>query len=151
LLEIGGARVQTYFSPDGGVGNTVAGLVSGAQSRVHFLAFSLTHDGIGQALAERRRAGIEIQGVFETTGSNTEFSELARLRGAGAQVRQDGNRYSMHHKVMVLDDQRTIFGSFNFSRNADEENDENLLVVDDPRFAALFDAEFKRVWDEARR
>ena len=44
----------------------------------------------------------------------------------------------MHHKVFVVDDRYTVFGSFNFSDNADRSNDENLLIVDDPGFAQAF-------------
>ena len=51
----------------------------------------------------------------------------------------------MHHKVFVLDGRTTIFGSFNFSDSADKDNDENLLIVDDPGFAQPFVEEFGRV------
>ncbi len=51
----------------------------------------------------------------------------------------------MHHKVILVDGRQVIFGSFNFSNNADEDNDENLLVVDDPGLAAQFEAEYQRV------
>ena len=86
-----------------------------------------------------------MRGVFETTGSDTRFSEYTKLREAGVEVYRDGNPYAMHHKVMVIDDHLTIFGSFNFSQNAADDNDENLLVVDDPLFAQPFGAEFARM------
>jgi phosphatidylserine/phosphatidylglycerophosphate/cardiolipin synthase-like enzyme len=51
----------------------------------------------------------------------------------------------MHHKVVLIDGHVTIFGSFNFSANADRENDENLLIVDDPGLTAAFEAEYQRI------
>ena len=51
----------------------------------------------------------------------------------------------MHHKVIIIDDRIVIFGSFNFSDNADTQNDENLLIVDSPDIARAFKAEFERV------
>ncbi|MER3421163.1 MAG: hypothetical protein C4290_11860 [Chloroflexota bacterium] len=42
-----------------------------------------------------------------------------------------------------------IVGSFNFTRNAAEDNDENLLIVDSPAVAAQFLAEFCRVYNLA--
>ena len=86
-----------------------------------------------------------MQGVFETTGSNTPFSEYGKMKQAGLDVYQDGNPYVMHHKVILLDDRVTIFGSFNFSENADKDNDENLLIVTDPAFTAQFEQEYQRV------
>ena len=55
----------------------------------------------------------------------------------------------MHHKVIVIDGQTVIFGSFNFTRNAAEDNDENVLIIDDPSVAALFLDEFCRVYNVA--
>jgi phosphatidylserine/phosphatidylglycerophosphate/cardiolipin synthase-like enzyme len=150
ILEIGGMRVENYFAAEDGVAARIVEKINLAQRKVHFLAFSFTHDGIGQAMLARKRAGLEVQGVFETTGSNTPFSEYGRLKEAGADVYQDGNAYVMHHKVILLDDRVTIFGSFNFSDNADKDNDENLLIVDDPTFSGQFEQEYQRVLATAK-
>lgn len=150
VLEIGTLRVESLFAPRDGVARRIVEQVAQAQRKVHFLAFSFTHDGIGQAMIARRQAGVEVQGVFETTGSSTSFSEYGRMAQAGLDVYQDGNPYVMHHKVILLDDRVTIFGSFNFSDNADKDNDENVLIVEDPAFAAAFEQEFQRVLALAR-
>jgi phosphatidylserine/phosphatidylglycerophosphate/cardiolipin synthase-like enzyme len=144
-LQIGDMPVENYFAAEDGVAAHVIDKINQAQRRIHFLAFSFTHDGIGQAMMARRQAGVELQGVFETTGSNTPFSEFGKMKRAGVDVHQDGNPYVMHHKVILLDDRITIFGSFNFSDNADKDNDENLLVVTDPTFTAQFEQEYQRV------
>lgn len=144
-LSIAGARVENYFSPGSRGAAHVIRWLGSARSRVHFLAFSFTHDGIGDALLERARAGVEVAGVFETAGADTQFSEFRRLKESGLGVLLDGNPSTMHHKVMVIDDRVSIFGSFNFSASADRENDENLLIVEDPGLATAFEAEFQRV------
>jgi len=72
------------------------------------------------------------------------------MKNAGLEVIQDGNPYLMHHKVFVVDGQTVILGSFNFSQNAETENDENLLIVDDPALAQAFTAEFERVLAQAK-
>jgi phosphatidylserine/phosphatidylglycerophosphate/cardiolipin synthase-like enzyme len=64
-------------------------------------------------------------------------------------VRLDGNVYMMHHKVIILDDETVILGSFNFSRSADERNDENVLVIHDSEIASQYRAEFRRTYREA--
>jgi len=57
----------------------------------------------------------------------------------------DGNPWNLHHKVIVIDDRVSIFGSFNFSSSADRENDENVLIVDDVGLARAFEDEYQRV------
>jgi len=64
-------------------------------------------------------------------------------------VRLDGNTYMMHHKVIILDNETVVLGSFNFSRSADEMNDENILFIHDKDIASLFRTEFKRIYREA--
>ncbi len=144
-LSIAGSRVENYFSPEDRPSTHIIRWVNGARQRIHFLAFSFTHDGIANAMLERARAGVEVAGVFETTGSDTRFSEYGRMKTAGLDVLLDGNPRNMHHKVIIIDDRVTIFGSYNFSSNADRDNDENLLIVDDPGLAAAFEGEYQRV------
>jgi phosphatidylserine/phosphatidylglycerophosphate/cardiolipin synthase-like enzyme len=144
-ITIGGATIETYFAPQDHPARPLAARIRAATKSVHFLAFSFTHDDLGQAVMERQKAGLDVVGVFEKTGSETAASEYPKLKAAGLEVYQDGSPYVMHHKVFVIDGRTTAFGSFNFSSNADRDNDENLLIVDDPGLAAQFEAEFQRM------
>jgi phosphatidylserine/phosphatidylglycerophosphate/cardiolipin synthase-like enzyme len=92
---------------------------------------------------------VSVSGVFEKTGSETQYSEYGNMRKAKLDVLQDGNPYVMHHKVIIIDARTVIFGSFNFSNNADKDNDENVLIIDDPTLAQAFEAEFQRVREVA--
>lgn len=148
-LTIGGVPVENYFAAEDKVASHVVQKIQQAKQSIHFLAFSFTNDPIGNAVMERAQAGVQVMGVFEKTGSETRFSEFGRMKKAGLDVLQDGNPYSMHHKVFILDGHIVIFGSFNFSDNADKDNDENLLIVDDAQIAAAFEAEFQRVREVA--
>ena len=145
VVTIAGAKVETYFASEEDPSERIVGAIREARSKVDFLAFSFTQDAIADAMLERARAGVKVRGVFETTGSDTRFSEYNRLKQQGVEVYRDGNPYAMHHKVIVIDDHLTLFGSFNYSDNAAEENDEDLLVVDDPLFALPFGLEVGRM------
>ncbi|MBX3057861.1 MAG: phospholipase [Anaerolineae bacterium] len=153
-LTIGGVRVENYFASETKVAPIIGRLVSQAQNDIKFMAFSFTHEDIGEAMIERAQQGVNVQGVFETTGSQTEFSYYGDMLGErlpNLQVRQDGNPRLMHHKVIIIDGKTTIFGSFNFTGNANNNNDENVLIVHDPTFASYFLAEFEAVWNEAKQ
>jgi phosphatidylserine/phosphatidylglycerophosphate/cardiolipin synthase-like enzyme len=52
----------------------------------------------------------------------------------------------LHHKVAILDGQRVISGSFNWSPSAAYTNDETLLRIDSPLLAAHFEREMARMW-----
>ncbi|MFZ5915918.1 MAG: phospholipase D-like domain-containing protein [Chloroflexota bacterium] len=150
-LNIGGVQVENYFAPEDQVAHKLVPLLQGAQSSIRFMAFSFTHDDIGQAMRDRAVAGVNVQGVFEDRQVDDTFSEYGRLKQVkGVQVRLDGNPYVMHHKVIIIDEQTVVLGSYNLSNSADEKNDENVLIVHDAEFAAHYLAEFQRIWAEAQ-
>jgi phosphatidylserine/phosphatidylglycerophosphate/cardiolipin synthase-like enzyme len=144
-ITLVGAHLENYFCPKDNCAVQVIRWVGAARQQIHFMAFSFTHDGIGDVMLDRSRNGVAVAGVFEKYGSETTASEFTRMKQAGLDVVQDGNPWSMHHKVIILDRHVTIFGSFNFSAAADRVNDENLLIIDDPGLAAAFEAEYDQV------
>jgi len=53
------------------------------------------------------------------------------LANSGILTRIDAAHAIAHNKVMIIDSEIIITGSFNFSRAADEKNAENLLIIRD--------------------
>lgn len=153
-LTIEGVQVENYFASETELAPIIGDLINTAQNEILFMAFSFTIDLIGEPMLERAEAGVNVRGVFETTGSETQFSYYGDMRDAGlanVQVRQDGNPRIMHHKVIIIDRQTVLFGSFNFSNSANDDNDENIVIVHDPTFASYFVEEFNAVWSEAKQ
>lgn len=146
-----GVPIEIYFAAENAVTDMIVREINAARSSIRFMAFSFTLDSMGTALVSRAQAGVNVQGVFETTGSLTQYSEMGRLHCAGMDVRQDGNNGVLHHKVFVIDESTVIFGSFNFSDSAASSNDENLMIIRDRNIAALFLQEFGRVQNMATR
>ena len=149
-LTIKSTDVQALFAAEDEVATHLVSLIEEASASIRFMAFSFTHDEMGAAVLERARAGAEVMGIFETRGSETEYSELPVMFCAGLEVRQDGNPRTFHHKVLVIDERTVITGSFNFSENADSSNDENVLVIRNGHVAARYLKEFDRRWAEAK-
>lgn len=152
-IRVGEVLLESYFAPEREVAPIIAGLVDGAREEVLFMAFSFTEEDIGEAMLERARAGTSVRGVFESYGSQASFSNYPVFSVAGLpnlRVRRDGNPRIMHHKVIIVDQETVIFGSFNFTNSANDDNDENVVVVHDPRFAGFFVEEFTWVWAEGR-
>ena len=149
-LRIEDTPVFVLFAAEDDVAAQLTALIEGAQFSVQFMAFSFTHDDIGAAMLERFNDGVDVTGIFETRGSETVYSEMTALACAGAEVRQDGNSRTFHHKVIIIDNYIVVTGSFNFSNNADKSNDENVLIIANPDIAELYMLEFERRWVEGQ-
>ena len=142
-LAPGGVQVENYFSPVDEVMAKIVEYVRGARKSVRFYAFTYTHPDLSDAMIERFENGVKVEGVIENRGASN--GAMVPLYCAGLPVMVDGNKYTMHHKVIVIDDAIVITGSFNFTKSADEANDDNILVIHDPGLAALYLQEYQKV------
>ncbi len=146
---VNGTPIQVYFSPEDHVLDHMIPLVSNANSSIRFMAFSFTDFPLAKAMLDRASAGVNVAGVFEKVGSETESSELHTFFCAKVPARQDGNPKFLHDKVIIVDNRYVISGSFNFSSNATQNNDENVIIIDNPTIANLYTQEFERLWSIA--
>ena len=149
-LAVEGAQVQVLFAPDDRPSRRLGELVREADRRIDFLAYTLTLNGLRDGLLDAKTGGVGVRGVFDAEQTTAAGSDYEDLRKAGLDVRLDGTRGLMHEKVIVLDEQTVVVGSFNFTRSADENNDENLLIIRDAGVARLFLEEFERVYSAAK-
>ncbi|MGE5378707.1 MAG: phospholipase D-like domain-containing protein [Bacteroidota bacterium] len=149
-LTIDGTEVDTYFSPDDGVLNALVPLLNGAEHSIYFLAYSFTSNELGDIVRQKAEAGLDVKGVMDAGQvASNQGTEYDPFKQAGMNVRLDGNEGLMHHKVFVIDGKIVAFGSYNFSKSAEENNDENLIVVYSEPLAQQFIQEFYRVWNQA--
>lgn len=138
--------IEPFFSPASreGIENVIVKALGDATKSVRVLAFLISDVGILNALARLQNApGIDIKGVYDPHGMK-DAMRSTRLDPALFWFMNDKDRFVaapshafnpqreqdfMHNKVMIIDDHLVITGSYNFSENA-ESNDENLLVID---------------------
>lgn len=149
-IVLNGSQIVVVFtSEDPALEQAIVPIVKSAKKSIRFLAFSFTDYPLADAMSQRAKAGVDVSGVFEKVGSETDASELRTLMCRSVPVRQDGNPAFLHDKVIVVDERIVITGSLNFSTNAEESNDENVIIIDNPEIARLYMQEFERVWNLA--
>ena len=141
-----GMQVFTYFSPGSDTISPLLREINSAEKSIHFMAFSFTHDMLGNAMRDRFKSGVDVRGVFEKRQTDNLYSEYKAMKEAGLPVVLDKNKGAMHHKVIVVDEETVITGSYNFSKNAEVRNSENLLIIKGNReIAAAYLTEFEKI------
>ena len=141
--------MEILFAAEDEVMDALVPLINQSRDNIKFMAFSFTHDDLGDAMLAKAADGVEVSGIFETRGSETEYSELPKLYCNNLAVRQDGNPGTFHHKVIIIDDRIVITGSLNFSDNANDSNDENVIIINNADIAQQYLQEYERRWQEA--
>ena len=52
----------------------------------------------------------------------------------------------MHNKIFIIDEEIVITGSYNPTRNGDENNNENLVIIYDKNIAKKYVDEFNKLF-----
>ncbi|MBQ9336772.1 MAG: DUF1669 domain-containing protein [Lentisphaeria bacterium] len=142
---IGQLPVYYAFSPTDKIRDTIMAELSKARKSVDVMAFSFTGAELAAKLRELCGKGVRVRCLFDYGQSKNKASRDEYLQKIGAQVYYSPNRKGkMHHKVFIIDGRTVITGSYNFSKNAETKNDENILILYSERIAALYTEEMDR-------
>jgi phosphatidylserine/phosphatidylglycerophosphate/cardiolipin synthase-like enzyme len=109
-----------------------------AKSNVLVQAYSFTSKEIAQSLVDAHQRGVNVRVILDKSNQPAKYSAADFLEHAGIPTLINDKHAIAHNKVMVIDGQTVITGSFNFTTAAEEHNAENLLVIHSPELAATF-------------
>jgi phosphatidylserine/phosphatidylglycerophosphate/cardiolipin synthase-like enzyme len=150
-FKLSGRSVENYFSPEDTIDTRLVALVGSAKKSVHILAYSFTLDRLADALIKAGKNGVEIRGVFDADSTaDNQGADFAQLKKSGLDVRLDGLEGLMHQKVLIIDGETVMFGSYNFTASAENRNDENVLILKDPALAESFEQAFERIYIKSK-
>ncbi|MFB3066303.1 MAG: phospholipase D-like domain-containing protein [Planctomycetota bacterium] len=149
-VTVSGLRTRVLFAPDHNPEMEIMKQMLKAKRRIDFAIFTFSKSsGIDDTMIALAKKGkIKIRGALESSAANQKWAATRPVRNAGAQLWRvpKGNGVGkLHHKLMVIDDQVVIAGSFNYTGPANLFNDENILVIGD------LAATTKRIRDRQRR
>ena len=137
-IEVSGLRVKALFAPDHNPEMEVMKQIAKARERVDFAIFTFAaSSGIDDQLVLARQAGINVRGALFRSQANQSWSAKDTLRNADVDLfviprdNCDPPVNKLHHKLMVIDEQLVIAGSFNYTGPANRLNDENILILGD--------------------
>jgi phosphatidylserine/phosphatidylglycerophosphate/cardiolipin synthase-like enzyme len=132
-------RVKVLFAPDHNPEMEIMKQIAKARNRVDFAIFTFaSSSGIDDQLILARNAGISIRGAMFTSQANQIWAATGNLENAGISLffiprpgLPEPKPRKLHHKLMVIDEQLIIAGSFNYTHPANFLNDENLIILGD--------------------
>ena len=102
-----------------------------------------TNKKIKEALDRKRQEGLRIELVIYKDGVNSVHGvDLTIFDSIEFRVTRGG---FLHNKFCVIDNQKVLTGSYNWTTNAESRNDENVLVTTDNATATKYSVEFRRL------
>jgi phosphatidylserine/phosphatidylglycerophosphate/cardiolipin synthase-like enzyme len=130
--------INVYFSPSGGPTAAVVESLHHSKSNVLVQAYSFTSAPIAKALVDAKKRGVNVQVILDKSQRTEKYSEADFLSREGVPTFIDAKHAIAHNKIMVIDGATVLTGSFNFTKAAESNNAENLLVIHDPQLAAKY-------------
>ncbi len=135
--------IEVFFSPKGGCTDAIIKEVGAAKTSVLVQAYWFTSASIAKALVEAHKRGVKVEVILDRSRTEIENEQADFLVQNDVPTFIDDKHTTAHSKVVILDGQVVITGSFNFTDQAEEENAENLLVIRDKAIADKFTANWK--------
>ena len=130
--------IDVYFSPKGGAADAVVRALDAARQTVFVQAYSFTNKDILEALVHAHQRGVVVHVILDKSNLSDEYTGADFVAHHGIPVLIDAGHEIAHNKIMIIDDETVITGSFNFTRQAEEHNAENLLVIHDHGMAERY-------------
>lgn len=128
----------TQAGPRGGATFAIRQALDNAKSEVLVQAYSFTSAPIAEALVRAHKRGVKVQVLLDKSQQTEKYSSADFLANAGIPTMIDAAHAIAHNKVMIIDNEIVITGSFNFTKAAEERNAENLLVIHDKELASRY-------------
>jgi phosphatidylserine/phosphatidylglycerophosphate/cardiolipin synthase-like enzyme len=141
--KAGAPPITVCFSPGGGCAEVIMKELGNARLSVLVQAYSFTSAPIAKALVEAGKRGVKVEVILDKSNRSAKYSAADFLRNMGIPTFIDAQHAIAHNKIMIVDGETVITGSFNFTKAAEEKNAENLLVIRDKDLAAKYTENWK--------
>lgn len=152
-FNIGGIPIELYFSPSDATTSHIESAIRTANTNLEFAMLTFIHDDLGDACVDLQSSGVEVKGIIENIlywGS--EYNNL--LDGEVDVLSHMTEANFFHHKYAVIDATNpassplVITGSHNWTNSAEEDYDENTLIIYDAEIAGMYYEEFMARYSE---
>jgi phosphatidylserine/phosphatidylglycerophosphate/cardiolipin synthase-like enzyme len=130
--------VQVYFSPDGGCTEAIINEITNAKSEILIQAYSFNSVHIAKALLNAHKRSINVEAILDKRQRKETYTSATFFVDTGIPTFIDDKHAIAHNNIMIIDRERVITGSFNFTKAAEEKNAENLVIMKNKDLAGVY-------------
>lgn len=144
------SSIDYAFTSEGQDGERlVLQTINDARQSIDLAMYNLSRGSIVKALAKASERGVQVRIISDQSKVNLE--DLQKLLDANVPIRINTFDGKMHEKLMLVDGQTALVGSFNYTRASSEENDEVLLAIHDAALTGKWKEIFEKMWNNQER
>ena len=140
------AKTEVYFSLYDNPQKAIIKNINGAEAFINIAMYTFTDKEIAASLIDAQGRGVKVRVYLDRSQIGSTYSISRLLVQEGLKVRISSNNYIMHNKFAIIDNHLLLTGSYNWTSSANNRNDENLMVIDDPEIIEIFQNQFVNLW-----
>ena len=139
---------ECYFFPNPSNEQRVVSMFRTCKKTLDLAIFTFTRDSIAQAILEAYQRGVKVRCIGDDGNSKVKGSDVRLLASVGIPCKTDNNlRFHMHNKMAIIDNSVVITGSFNWTSQAVNKNQDNILFIEDKNIAGQYTEYYNKIWD----
>lgn len=138
-----------YFTPPIGGASGIVKQIDASKKSIKVMAYGFTSINLAEALVRAKKRGVDVVLIQDEKSSQNNREALQKLLDVGIEVRSDGKHAIQHNKVMVIDQDVVITGSYNFTNSAETRNAENIMIVKSEYAARRYLDNWNNHWEHA--
>lgn len=128
-------NINVCFTPQEDCTGLIVNTIMQAKHQILVQAYSFTSAPIIKALVLAKQRGIDVRILLDKSQVKAKYSSVTYLKNQDMWFKIDNKPAIAHNKIMIIDGETVITGSFNFTKAAQEKNAENLLIIRDKDLA----------------
>ncbi|MFC4995138.1 phospholipase D-like domain-containing protein [Rubritalea tangerina] len=140
-------KASAFFSPGDDCLHRIKRFIREAQHSLDICVFTITDNRIVEEIIASHKRGVAIRIISDNDKSEDLGSDFDYLIDQGVNCRCDNTEAHMHHKFAISDSNKLLNGSYNWTRSAAAENNENVTVTNHKQLVRQFQQEFLRLWE----
>ena len=132
---------QVCFTPQSNCTYKIVKEIKKARHSILVEAYSFTSRPIIKALASAKYRGIDVKLLLDKSliiDADKYYSPIPYFQNRNIWMKIDYIPSIAHNKVIIIDNNTVITGSFNFTRSAQKYNAENVLIIHDYKLAQKY-------------
>ena len=140
------AKTEVYFSLSDNPQKIIIKNINQAEAFINIAMYIFTDKEIVLPLTNAQKRGVKVRVYLDRSQIESSYSVSRLMVQKGIKVRISTNNYIMHNKFAIIDNRLLLAGSYNWTFSANNRNDENLMVIDDPEIIEVFQNQFVNLW-----
>ncbi len=141
------AEIKIFFSPKGGIAEEIIKQIDSAESCIDIAMYSFTREPVAETIIRAKNRGVKIRILMDKGQTKGKYLMYQFLLDNNIAIIQDRHAGIIHNKIAIINGRILFTGSYNWSKSAEERNEENLLeFIDEEEIIEIYQGRLDYLW-----